>query len=164
MDLLCKALEESFVKNANNIALEVEGAKITYQELGFQSKILASLILDVRGGRGDLAVNSDKILIFASRSALVYTSILACVLVYQTYVPLNPKFPSQRLLSMIKRSGAGIMFLGKECYDSFDEIAESLESLVIVVEELGDLEERFPKHKFIVIPKILELGCNKCGS
>ena len=30
MDLLCKALEESFVKNANNIALEVEGAKITY--------------------------------------------------------------------------------------------------------------------------------------
>ncbi|WP_158653945.1 hypothetical protein [Helicobacter pullorum] len=52
MDLLCKALEESFVKNANNIALEVEGAKITYQELGFQSKILASLILDVRGGGG----------------------------------------------------------------------------------------------------------------
>lgn len=52
MDLLCKALEESFVKNANNIALEVEGAKITYQELGFQSKILASLILNMRGGGG----------------------------------------------------------------------------------------------------------------
>ena len=46
------------------------------------------------------------------------------------------------------------MFFGSDCYDSFDEIAESLESLVIVVEELGDLEERFPKHKFIVIPKI----------
>lgn len=52
MDLLCKALEDSFVKYANNIALEVEGAKITYQELGFQSKILASLILNMRRGGG----------------------------------------------------------------------------------------------------------------
>ena len=60
MDLLCKALEESFVKNANNIALEVEGAKITYQELGFQSKILASLILNMRGGGGHLLVNSKS--------------------------------------------------------------------------------------------------------
>ena len=50
MDLLCKALEESFVKNAMNIALEVEGAKITYQELGFQSNLLASLILNMRWG------------------------------------------------------------------------------------------------------------------
>ena len=79
MDLLCKALEESFVKNANNIALEVEGAKITYQELGFQSKILASLILNMRGGGGILAVNFDKIFIFVSGGVLVYIFIFVCV-------------------------------------------------------------------------------------
>ncbi|WP_455941045.1 hypothetical protein [Helicobacter pullorum] len=72
MDLLCKALEESFVKYANNIALEVEGAKITYQELGFQSKILASLILNMRGGGGLLEVIFVKILFLASRGAFVY--------------------------------------------------------------------------------------------
>lgn len=52
MDNLCQALEKSLQKHANQIALEVEGARITYEKLRFHSKILASLILDVRAGGG----------------------------------------------------------------------------------------------------------------
>ena len=159
MDNLSQVLKESFQKNSNNIALEVEKTKITYKELYSEATILASLICNVRERGGTLA-NDSRILIFASRSILVYTSILACVLAYQTYVPLNPKFPSQRLLSMIRRSEASVMFLGKECYDSFIVIAKELESMVILVEELGDLPKRFPKLHFIAIPKALKKQLN----
>ena len=44
MDNLSQVLKESFQKNSNNIALEVEKTKITYKELYSEATILASLI------------------------------------------------------------------------------------------------------------------------
>lgn len=52
MDNLSQALKESFDKNSDNIALEVEGLKITYRELYSKAAILASLIYNVRAGGG----------------------------------------------------------------------------------------------------------------
>ena len=71
---------------------------------------------------------SDNVVaILANRSVTAYAGILGILATGRGYVPLNPKFPIERTLAMLKASGCGTVIVGPEC-------AEILKALLPLVD------------------------------
>ena len=153
MDSLNQAFKYAFKQYAKNCAIEIDKNSITYAELEAQSNTLASFL-------AQHLAQEDSIILFGARSIEVYVSIISCVLANFTYVPLNPKFPNERLQTMIARTESKTMLLCKECVESFCKIAKDIKPLNILCFKVDftELKEQFPQHHFIKIP--LELPQN----
>lgn len=107
---LSSRLIESFSKYSTNIALEIGNKKYTYNEVFNHScKILS--VLEEQSG--------EFIGVLAHRSLTAYSAILAISLSAKAWVPLNMKFPADRSLEMIRRSGIKYLIVGTECLDYF---------------------------------------------
>ena len=146
MDSLQEALENAFLKYANNTAIEVENHTLTYAELQNQSlNFLAFLRANNAGG-------VNHLFIFGYRELEVYVSILACALGHITFIPLNPKFPKERLKNIIERVGDAPLLLCPSCVESFKKLGDSLPPLRIFSFD-ESLQQEFPKHEFIAIPQ-----------
>ncbi|MBN3898050.1 MAG: amino acid adenylation domain-containing protein [Nostoc sp. NOS(2021)] len=104
-------LVELFIKSArthgDRIALIASGKKLTYQELDQRSNQLAA-ILQQKGVSAETRVG-----IFQERSAELVISLLAVLKAGGTYVPLDPKYPSDRLHFIVEDSGI-ILLLTEE--------------------------------------------------
>ncbi|TLD83458.1 hypothetical protein LS70_004660 [Helicobacter sp. MIT 11-5569] len=149
MDSLSKAFENVFKQYASNCAIEVDKKTITYAELETSSKALANFL------RQNFA-QENSVILFGARSLEVYTSVVACVLANYTYVPLNPKFPNERLSNMIERAESKLMLLCTECVKSFCSIADSIKPLFVLCYGISstELAKQFPQHNFLEIPRL----------
>lgn len=147
MDLLSQAFKYAFEQYATNCAIEVDKESITYAELKIKSETLANLL-------SQNLTQENSIILFGARSLEVYVSIVACVLANYTYVPLNPKFPTERLKMMIERTKSKAMLLCQECVKSFCSIADSIKPLTILCYGIDStkLQEQFLQHNFLEIP------------
>jgi len=87
---------DHFLKTPSRVALHVDGVSYSYGELGAIAGRIAALLRD----RG----NIERVGILAGRSVEAYAGILAAAWAGATFVPLNPKYPEERLLSIIRRS------------------------------------------------------------
>lgn len=163
---LTQNLEKSFAINANRPALEVDNHTITYQQLSGLSHNLASFLADsaveaknstiVRGGGAN-----SRLIVFGYREAEAYLSILACVFANLTFIPLNPKFPKERLINIISRVEGAPILLCPHCTQSFRTIAPDLPNTRIFwldfldssAQEFESLMQDFPHLEFIKIPK-----------
>ncbi|WP_297811805.1 DUF4910 domain-containing protein [uncultured Helicobacter sp.] len=95
----------------------------------------------------------NSLFIFGYRELEVYISIIACTLGNITFIPLNPKFPKERLKNIIERASGAPMILAPSCIESFRKIADSLPSLLIFSFE-ESLQDEFPNHEWITIPNL----------
>ncbi|WDL71797.1 DUF4910 domain-containing protein [Helicobacter winghamensis] len=147
MDSLNQAFQNAFKQYATNCAIEVDKESITYAELETQANALAIFLTQN-------CVQENSIILFGTRSIEVYVSVVACVLGNFTYVPLNPRFPNERLQTMIARTESTTMLLCKECVKSFCKIANSIKSLNILCFKVDftELKKQFPQHNFVEIP------------
>lgn len=94
-----------YLDNPSRPALFVEGQFYTYGELGTLAGGMASFLL---------APSHDRIKrvgILASRSAEAIAGILAAAWAGATFVPLNPKYPEERLISILKQSRLDALIL-----------------------------------------------------
>src|ERR1700693_2770742 len=97
-------------------ALELGEQRFTYEELWNQAaKIAYSLNSYV-----DFGVPLTAL--FANRSITAYSGILGILTSGRGYVPLNPKFPVERTVSMLSASACNSVVVGSECL----EIAKAL--------------------------------------
>ena len=87
-----------FLHNPTLPALFVAGKYYSYQELGDLAATIAALLADPGHGR------VERVGILASRSAEAFAGILAACWAGVTFVPLNPKYPEDRLATIIKNS------------------------------------------------------------
>lgn len=107
----------SLLANPGSPALELGELSLSYEQLwNYAGRITACLekTLD----------SSEKVVaVLADRSVGAYGGILGVLGSGRGYVPLNPKFPLERILVMLRASGCKTLVVGREC-------ASTLESLL----------------------------------
>jgi D-alanine--poly(phosphoribitol) ligase subunit 1 len=112
-------------------ALWVDGRMYTYAELEDLAWSIAAHALAGAGAR--------RVAVLAARNEVAYGSILGAVLAGATYVPLNPRFSSARILDILQQSAADLLVCDKRCATMLDSISASLPAgLSVVVIESGN--------------------------
>ena len=115
-----------FLQNPTLPALFVAGKYYSYQELGDLAATIAALLADPGYGR------VERVGILASRSVEAFAGILAACWAGVTFVPLNPKYPEDRLATIIKNSQLSAIVLdGAGCKALTDTIRACCPSLLI---------------------------------
>ncbi|NDQ56064.1 MAG: D-alanine--poly(phosphoribitol) ligase [Acidipila sp.] len=90
-------------------ALELGEQRFTYAQLWERAGRIAHCLNE------SLDPAAPLVAAFANRSATAYSGILGILATGRGYVPLNPKFPAERTLSMLAASGCKAVILGSEC-------------------------------------------------
>jgi amino acid adenylation domain-containing protein len=131
-------------------ALEIDDHSYSYAELLTYVKRLSMCITPETGNN-----RNDFIGIFAERSLITYSGILSVLSSKKAYVPLNPKYPSDRLATIIQRAGLRRILLGEEAFPILDQLLPLLPAgieWVTLDMDVQGLRIRFPKSRFIPAP------------
>ncbi|CAM1358752.1 amino acid adenylation domain-containing protein [Tenacibaculum xiamenense] len=112
--------KEQVHKTPNAIALVFENKKLTYQELDYQSDIVASFLVE----KG-IQIN-DKIGICIERSSEMILGVLAILKTGAAYVPIDPEYPQNRIDHMIEDSGIQLLLTNEKYQNSLSNKAIEL--------------------------------------
>ena len=97
-------------------ALELGDDVLTYEQLwNYAGKITDCL-------SQTLAADEGVVAILASRSVAAYGGVLGILASGRGYCPLNPKFPLDRTLVMLKASGCRTLIVGQECASTIEQL------------------------------------------
>ena len=128
----------------NRPALEIGADVLTYAALGER----VAGLLDVLGDPEE--EQSPLTALFASRSAATYAGILAILFRGQGYVPLAPKFPTERLAYMLSHAGCRAMIVDDSAMAGLDALLDAADTpLKVVLAERDDVSAvaaRHPRH------------------
>lgn len=97
-------------------ALELGDEVLSYEELWNYAGRISACLKDL------LEPSEGVVAILANRSVGAYGGILGILGSGRGYVPLNPKFPLERTLVMLKASGCKTLIVGRECASVFEEL------------------------------------------
>jgi amino acid adenylation domain-containing protein len=123
----------SLLANPGSPSLELGEQSLSYEQLwNYAGRITACL-------KDTLDPSEKVVAVLADRSIGAYGGILGVLGSGRGYVPLNPKFPPERTLIMLRASGCKTLVVGQEC-------AATLEAL------LSRLDESLDKPLTLIIP------------
>jgi amino acid adenylation domain-containing protein len=129
-------------------ALVVDGVAVSYQDLGVAADRIGNAVLR---SRPDAAPRLTGIL--ASRSMAAYAGVLGALLVGDAYVPLNPRFPPDRLLAILEASEAATLVVDARGSGAARELAErASRELVFVFPDRAsppDWATNSSQHRFV---------------
>jgi amino acid adenylation domain-containing protein len=130
-------LHELFAKQAeaspNSIALEIEDQKISYTELAKMINQMANYFLAQGLSSGQIvAVSMD-------RNPNLIASLFAILQCGAAYLPLDPKFPTERLEFMLKDSEASFLLTTKALSDSLPNCSKN-----ILIEDVLSSLQHYP--------------------
>lgn len=119
-------------KQSARTALEIGDDVYTYEQLWQYAGALTACL------RTRLAPSEAVVAVLANRSVAAYGGILGILGSGRGYVPLNPKFPLQRTLTMLQASGCKTVVVGKECAASLQALLPSIQQpLTIITADKG---------------------------
>lgn len=124
MDLV-HVLEESFSTHEHRLAASMAGSSITYGRLWEKAQRLSDIFL----GFPDAPVG-----LFVNRGFPALAAFLASVASGRPYVPLNPKFPDERLREIIQRSGCSAVVADEACHERVQELSEQVSGQEVATE------------------------------
>ena len=137
MDYPSSPLHELFTEQAkvspNSIALEFENQKISYIELDKMVNQIANYFSSQGLSSGQIVAVSME------RGANLIASLLAILQCGAAYLPLDPKFPSERLEFMLKDSEASFLLTTKTLSDSLPKSSKN-----IIIEEVLTSIDKYP--------------------
>jgi amino acid adenylation domain-containing protein len=118
--------------NPDSPALELGDDVFTYEQLwSYAGRITACL-------NNSLDPSEGVVAILASRSVAAYGGILGILGSGRGYCPLNPKFPLERTLTMLKASGCKTLLVGQECAATLESLLPLLEKpLTVIIPDAG---------------------------
>jgi amino acid adenylation domain-containing protein len=109
-------------------ALEVDGASLSYRELGRRAASLAATLERHRpGGHPPLTA------VFAQRSATAFAGVLAALFRGHGYVPLNPSFPPERNRRMLEHAGCRAVIADRGATAQIGAVLEGIERDMLVL-------------------------------
>ncbi|MBN1983839.1 MAG: amino acid adenylation domain-containing protein [Chitinivibrionales bacterium] len=129
-------------------ALEVEGQVYSYQSM-------RDHVFNYAAAIGPAAVAQPLVGILSGRTLTTYAAILATLSVVKAYVPLNPKYPVNRLQSILSQSGVQQVVVCDAALPQLTELLTMGNEGVewIVSPSLGaELSLQFPNHRFTPVP------------
>jgi amino acid adenylation domain-containing protein len=117
----------SLLAKPSSASLELGEQVLSYEELwNYAGKITACL-------KGSLDPSEKLVGILANRSLGAYGGILGVLGSGRGYVPLNPKFPLERTLIMLKASGCRTLVVGQECAATLKSLLPRLDKPLILL-------------------------------
>ena len=127
-------------------ALDVNDQIFSYKQLRQKSLRITSVLQES-------GVSSKFVSLLAYRSVTAYAGIIGVLASGKGYVPLNPYFPIERIVSLMKLSGSDSLVVGEECFHMIGELLELIEiPLTIIIdgssEQVKDLGDFESKHAF----------------
>lgn len=128
----------SLSANPGSPSLELGDLSVTYEQLwNYAGRITASL-------ENNLAKSEKVVAILANRSVAAYGGILGILGSGRGYVPLNPKFPLERTLVMLKASGCKTLVVGQECAETLGALLPRLDQPLTLILPGRDWEPDIP--------------------
>lgn len=108
-------------------ALEIGDDALTYEQLwNYAGRVTGRL-------RETLAPSEDVVALLASRSVAAYGGILGILGSGHGYCPLNPKFPLERTLTMLKASGCKTVIVGRECASTLEALLPRVDQKLTLI-------------------------------
>ena len=109
--------EEIVEKFPDNVAIVYEGKKITYRELNTKANQLAHNILSTVNLEPD-----NLIALYLNRNEYMLISILAVLKTGAAYVPIDPKYPSERVNYILSDTQAKLVITNEEYLLRLDDL------------------------------------------
>lgn len=129
-------------------ALWVGGSFFTYQELHDRAMRLAAAIC----AEENVTIAGRQCGLLVNRTPTAYASVIASLLSGRTYVPLNPRFPAERLRAVLDASACDTLVVDERSIDAIQPLLETAPRLLRIIFADTDVPEwaaRFPSHIFV---------------
>lgn len=130
------------------LALEVEGRRLSYGELGDQARSIAATLMAYAPASG-----SPLGCVFASRSVTAFAGVLGTLLSGRGYVALNHRFPVERSRLMLKHSDARTLVVDASSAEQLPAVLPESgpEMLVLLPDraDVADLRAQLPNHTIL---------------
>lgn len=130
-------------------ALLLPDSSFTYAELMARAGSVANRVSALHN-------RAPVVGILAERSIDAYVGILGALLAGKGYLPLNPRFPVQRNIFMIEKSGLTTLIMGRECVDYGKGLLEKVDgplNIIVQDKESGSSLEGQVSHPFYYVEK-----------
>ena len=129
--------EEQVIKTPDNIALVCEYTEITYKKLNEEANKLAHYL------KQNNVKNKDFVGIMVHRSPEMIIGLLAILKVGACYLPIDPEYPTDRILYMLQDSNCKTVLVHNDTYnlinDNYNKINISLDSSIYNSNEVENL-------------------------
>lgn len=116
--------EVSFRKNPKANALYVDNKHYSYEELFFKSKNISAQL----SGRKNHFIG-----LFANKSICAFSGVLGILHSGNAYVPLNPKFPSERIARVILESKINTIIVETSNLEKLEKIEATIKKSLNVI-------------------------------
>jgi len=134
-------------------ALELGDDIFTYDQLWNYAGKIAACLKDTR------AADEGVVALLASRSVAAYGGILGILASGRGYCPLNPKFPLDRTLVMLKASGCRTLIVGQECASTLEQLlAQFEEPLTIIAPDAGWEPKSTAQHRVLTAADLIKVA------
>lgn len=145
-------------RNKNEIAIEHKDQRITYQELEIAAQFLVKKLKTLGARKG------TQIGVLAEDRSAVIAAAIAVFNLGAVFVPLDPSFPVNRLLSLSLTADLNYILMGDDVSLEIQE-AWSGESVRVVEVNMDDLYgERAQAQTYLIHSKVLHGESHKVGS
>jgi amino acid adenylation domain-containing protein len=122
----------SLLAHPSSPSLELGEQSLSYEQLWNYAGRIAACLQDT------LDPAEKVVAVLADRSVGAYGGILGVLGSGRGYVPLNPKFPLERTLVMLRASGCKTLAVGQECAATLESLLPRLEKpLTLIIPDSG---------------------------
>jgi amino acid adenylation domain-containing protein len=126
-----RSLISGFLRSLRNSpdspALELGELSLSYEQLWNYAGKIAAVLKDT------LDPSENVVAVLADRSIGAYGGILGVLGAGRGYVPLNPKFPLERTLVMLRASGCRTVVVGRECAAVLESLLPGLDKTLTFI-------------------------------
>ncbi len=122
----------SLGRNPASSALEIGALSLTYEQMWNYAGTTTAWLKE------NLDPSEKVVAVLADRSVGAYGGILGILASGRGYVPLNPKFPIDRTLAMLRASGCKTVVVGKECAATLTSLLARMDrTLTLIAPDAG---------------------------
>lgn len=136
-------VERTVDSRPDAIALECQGAKLTYRELDTRANRLANHLLATRLKPG------ARVGIMVKRSVEMYVTLLGVCKAAATYVPIDPATPADRVAYIAGDSGLDLLITTADLVDACAQV----ESPLLVIDQVADQLAEAPSGRPTIEPQ-----------
>jgi amino acid adenylation domain-containing protein len=136
-------------------ALELGELSLSYEQVWNYAGRIAACIQDT------VSPSEKVVSVLADRSIAAYGGILGVLGSGRGYVPLNPKFPLERTLAMLRASGCKTLVVGQECSATLEKLLPRVDKpLTLIIPDSGwePVSQHLSPHRVILARQLSKIA------